>query len=870
MTSRYRHISVLVPTLNEAENIDPLIERILSAVNNTDFYTEIIFVDGGSTDGTQDKINAWAQKADVRLYQSDGKGGLSGDIIKGAQESKSDVVVVMDADLSHPPEAIPSLVKPILDNTCDMVIGSRYIPEGKITGWPIHRRIISKIATLMAIPLVTVRDPMSGFFAVLREHIIGIGREATGFKIGLEMLARGDGKIKVIEVPIHFTDRRKGSSKMSSRQVAACLKQMLALAGGSVSAGNAMRFAVVGLMGFFVDYIIFFILLGLGANLIASHVTSFICATIFNYLFNAKWSFASAFKASGKNLWQIYGRYLLICILALFQRGAILGLLTEGLGWSPYISIVFAIGAASVINFVGTAFFVFPQMIAQTMPRVRWRVFALSVFGYILLLKLFFAGIIDLIPEEAYYWEYSRHLAFGYLDHPPMVAWLIWLGTTLFGNNEFGVRFPSLILWCITTIFMFKLSKNLFGKTAAFINLMFLATLPIYFSVGFVMLPDAPLYAAWAGCLYYYERIFFGRSRLGWLGVGICLGLGLISKYNMALLIPAGIVFALIDRQSRFWFKRPAPYMAVLLAILIFSPVIFWNAMNNWASFAFQSVGRWSGRFEFSLHSLLGSIMILLTPIGLLAALYVMLPMSKLKVIAVAENGFQRKRIFSIIFCLIPLSVFFIYSLQHAPRLHWTGSVWLAVLPLIAYFIQSLTKTGVSGLVAKMGLGWWKPTVAVMMLIYGWVFYGVFTAMPFLPKMKEMELPVAWKQMCKEIERLSAQVEQNTGKKPVVVGMDRYFITAEYAFYNNKTGNENNIAGRHLLGWKSLMFSQWYMPDYAIGKPFLLVDFTQHRLLRSGPLEHFESYSPILYKGIIKNGRQVGRFYYRVAYGYNR
>src|SRR5512137_2313501 len=104
--------TILIPVLNEVENIDLLMERILSATKTDVFRIEIIVVDGGSKDGTQDKVIQWSKKTPVRLVQSDGKGGLSGDILRGAAMAETDVVVVMDADLSHPPEALPSLIRP--------------------------------------------------------------------------------------------------------------------------------------------------------------------------------------------------------------------------------------------------------------------------------------------------------------------------------------------------------------------------------------------------------------------------------------------------------------------------------------------------------------------------------------------------------------------------------------------------------------------------------------------------------------------------------------------------------------------------------------------------------------------------------------
>ena len=161
------------------------------------------------------------------------------------------------------------------------------------------------------------------------------------------------------------------------------------------------------------------------------------------------------------------------------------------------------------------------------------------------------------MPEETYYWNYSRHLDFGYLDHPPMVAWLIKAGTALFGQTEFGVRAGALCCGAITSIFVYKLTRNLFGQAAALAALLLTQALPYFFLSGFLMTPDAPLAAAWAASLYFLERALIGdRSRAWWLA-GICLGFGMISKYSIGILGAVAAAFMLWDQDSRIWWRAP-------------------------------------------------------------------------------------------------------------------------------------------------------------------------------------------------------------------------------------------------------------------------------------------------------------------------
>jgi dolichol-phosphate mannosyltransferase len=170
-------VSIIVPTLNEAGNIDPLLDRIFKIRDALAIDLEVVFVDDQSTDGTGDEIMAWQAAYPVRLVRREVDDGLAGAVMAGARAAEGEFVVVMDADLSHPPEAIPDLVAPLFADSHDMAIGSRYVEGGSIPGWPLMRKISSKLATVPARLFTDVRDPMAGFFAVRRRRLAGIGRQ---------------------------------------------------------------------------------------------------------------------------------------------------------------------------------------------------------------------------------------------------------------------------------------------------------------------------------------------------------------------------------------------------------------------------------------------------------------------------------------------------------------------------------------------------------------------------------------------------------------------------------------------------------------------------------------------------------------------
>lgn len=206
-------ISLVIPTLNEAENIEPLLARLAQCRPALD---EIIFVDDGSTDGTRERIRSLSANASVRLIERETPAlGLSGAVIAGARAASGDWLVVMDADLSHPPEKIAELLRPLLEDHADIVIGSRYVEGGSTPGWPIWRKILSRSAAALAYPLTGVHDSMCGFFALPRNLLLELTPAATGFKIAFEALVQGGKNLRVLEVPIAFRDRTRGISKMT-------------------------------------------------------------------------------------------------------------------------------------------------------------------------------------------------------------------------------------------------------------------------------------------------------------------------------------------------------------------------------------------------------------------------------------------------------------------------------------------------------------------------------------------------------------------------------------------------------------------------------------------------------------------------------
>src|SRR5947209_2673695 len=213
MSTSATSVSNIIPTLNEEENIAPLVAQIIAS---TVAFCEILFVDDNSTDATQDMICALAANHPIRLIEQDGAGlGLAGAIMLGARAAQGEILLVMDADLGHPPERIKDLLAPLFAGTADMVMGSRYVRGGSTPGWPLWRRIVSRAGAALAYPLTGVHDSMCGFFAIPRSRLLELAPPASGFKIAFETIVHGGRTLSVREIPIAFRDRVRGKSKMS-------------------------------------------------------------------------------------------------------------------------------------------------------------------------------------------------------------------------------------------------------------------------------------------------------------------------------------------------------------------------------------------------------------------------------------------------------------------------------------------------------------------------------------------------------------------------------------------------------------------------------------------------------------------------------
>lgn len=218
-------VSVVVPTYNERDRLADLVSAVFDVFARHHIEGELVIVDDNSPDGTGRLADELSRQYRLRVVHRAGKLGLGTAVIAGFAEASSQIVGVMDADLSHPPDLLGRMVGMFTDPTVDFVIGSRYIPGGGTRNWEFSRVWLSRVACWLARPVTPVHDATSGFFLLRRQVASGVQIQAGGFKICLELLVRGPAN-HVVEVPYVFTGRTAGESKMNAKEASGYARQL--------------------------------------------------------------------------------------------------------------------------------------------------------------------------------------------------------------------------------------------------------------------------------------------------------------------------------------------------------------------------------------------------------------------------------------------------------------------------------------------------------------------------------------------------------------------------------------------------------------------------------------------------------------------
>lgn len=344
-------LSIVIPTYNEKDNIVNLVEAIHSVLKDYDY--EIVFVDDNSRDGTIELARSLAGRYPVKILVRTNEKGLATAVIYGFNNTTGKNILVMDADLQHPPQVIPAMLEAI--KKADIVVGSRYVPGGGCENWGFLRRLNSRGAIALShlfLPRTrAVKDPVSGFFMLRRSVLEGAHMNPIGYKILMELLYEGNYR-KVTEVPFMFLTRSQGASKLKIKTEIDYLKHIFSLMRRGGEIVRFIKFAAVGASGAVVNFGLYAILtrfanlldfLALGISIEASIIS--------NFILNDRFTFADR-RVNGRS--NLVIRFLKFNAVSLFAAGVQFGvfaLLNRIIGVYDLIANIVGIAAAMLINY---------------------------------------------------------------------------------------------------------------------------------------------------------------------------------------------------------------------------------------------------------------------------------------------------------------------------------------------------------------------------------------------------------------------------------------------------------------------------------------------------------------------------------------
>jgi dolichol-phosphate mannosyltransferase len=347
-------VSIIVPALNEASNLAPLAEQIDAALRDREGGYEVLIVDDNSQDQTPAVAEELSRKFPVRLIvRQQPKNGLSGAVLCGMEQARGEYLVVMDADLQHPPGKLPELLASLENDDADFALGSRYMPGGS-TGekWGVFRKINSRIATLLARPFAgRVTDPMSGFFALKRQTYENAQRlTPLGYKIALELMCKSRVQ-RVGEIPIHFTERTRGESKLTLKEQFRYLEHLSRLYDFTFPrASPVAKFLIVLVISWLLGLLVFLGLRSIGLGAIASVVIAYVLAIGVTAGFHLRYVRAQREFLPRPSPWIDFALIslaeLVTCALAAMWMGARVEMPT----WADQFVIPF--GVATVVRYI--------------------------------------------------------------------------------------------------------------------------------------------------------------------------------------------------------------------------------------------------------------------------------------------------------------------------------------------------------------------------------------------------------------------------------------------------------------------------------------------------------------------------------------
>jgi 4-amino-4-deoxy-L-arabinose transferase-like glycosyltransferase len=325
-------------------------------------------------------------------------------------------------------------------------------------------------------------------------------------------------------------------------------------------------------------------------------------------------------------------------------------------------------------------------------------------------LRMIYAGAIDLRTDEAYYWTWSKESALSFLDHPPMIAWFIRFGTAIFGDTNFGVRFAGILAMLVTQLLLADIVRRVTHDRRAVVLALLMPEAALYYGLLMAKVsPDVALIPFAVAMLWSLVRLNESGDPRWWLAAGAFAGLALLSKLTAVMLLPAVVAFMLVPDWRRRWLFSPYPWAAVLIALALFLPVLIWNAGHDWASFRFQAV-RATATHALSLRTV-GDFFGL--QFGLVG--FILLPVVLSGVALTAWRGYRRSEPVAILLStavIVPFGYFFWKSLTLRIGDTWPMFLWPAGFAAAAINVAMLPREGFPAWMVRSTVSWAKAAIA--------------------------------------------------------------------------------------------------------------------------------------------------------------
>jgi Dolichyl-phosphate-mannose-protein mannosyltransferase len=438
-------------------------------------------------------------------------------------------------------------------------------------------------------------------------------------------------------------------------------------------------------------------------------------------------------------------------------------------------------------------------------------------------LRLTYASLIDLRTDEAYYWTWSKENVLSFLDHPPMIAWFIRFGTAIFGDTNLGVRFAGILAMLVTQLLLADIVRRVTHDLRAVVIVLLFPEAALYYGLLMAKVsPDVALIPFVTAMLWALIRLWESGDARWWLAAGVFGGLALLSKFTAVMLIPGVLAFMLVPDWRGRWLRSPYPWLAALIAVALFLPVLIWNAGHDWASFRFQFV-RATATHGWSLRTVGDFIGLQFGLVG-----FISLPVVLSALAMTAWRGYRRFDAVAILLStcvIVPLAYFFWRSLTLRVGDTWPMFIWPAGFAAAAINLTMLRREGHPAAVIASGVWWSTAAIASGIAFVAVVFfYYIATPWNLLGRADPIGGEAGYEQV---VDRANAEL-QKTGATWIATSDYRTYAMLRWFFGDRVPVIQINERGRYLgfrdpgmnliRGHTGLYVGR--EPDNAITNPF--------------------------------------------------